>query len=94
VFGTPRARVWRTPDEGTQRGLRAAQLQHEIARGLRDAIAVSEWGTVAEFARVHDSLTYDRLRGVLSGDLWMRLDDIAEATHLLGLAVTVSMSPE
>ena len=85
VFGTTRARVWQVPAGGTSAGMRAAQLQHSVARQLRDAIAMSQWGSLAEFARQHDEFTYDRLRGTLSGDLWMRLEDVAEISHLLGL---------
>lgn len=64
--------------------MRAAHLQHELARQLRDAISSSDAGNIAEFARRHPTFTYDRLRGVLSGDIWMRLEDVAELSHLLG----------
>lgn len=91
VFGTPRARNWKIPAEGTTVGLAAAQLQHSAARRFRDAIAVSEWGSLAEFARRHDHLSYDRLRGILSGDIWMRLEDIAEMSELLGMEPRIEM---
>jgi ADP-ribose pyrophosphatase YjhB (NUDIX family) len=85
VFETPRANVWSVPDGGTEVGLRAAQLQHEVARQVRDAISTSQWLSLAEFARSNGSFTYDRLRGILSGDLWMRLEDVAELAQILGL---------
>lgn len=91
VFGTPRARQWRVPSTGTEAGLRAAQLQHELAKQFRDAINESDAGNIAEFTRQHGAFTYDRLRGVLSGDVWMRLEDVAELSHLLGLRVTVNL---
>ena len=91
VFGTPRARSWRVPDGGTEQSLRAAQLQHAIAVQLRDAITVSEYGNQAEFARRRPEFTYDRLRGVLSGDIWMRLEDITEISHLLGVQPLVNL---
>lgn len=85
VFGTPRAKRWRVPASGTEAGLRAAQLQHELSRQFRDAINASDAGNVSEFTRRHPAFTYDRLRGILSGDVWMRLEDVAELSHLLGL---------
>ena len=85
VFGTPRAKQWRVPASGTEAGLRAAQLQHELARQFRDAINASDAGNLSEFTRRHPAFTYDRLRGILSGDVWMRLEDVAELSHLLGL---------
>ncbi len=85
LFGTPRARTWRIPQGGTESGLRGAQLQHQISRRLRDAITVSDYGTARALAREHDLITYDRLRGVLSGDVWMRLEDVAGLAYLLGL---------
>lgn len=94
VFGTPRARKWRVPETGTDAGLRAAQLQHELARQFRDAIGTSEAGNIAEFARRHDAFTYDRLRGILSGDVWMRLEDVAELSHLLGLRALITLEED
>jgi hypothetical protein len=85
VFGTPRAHQWEIPLGGSDTGLRAAQLQHQAARQLRDSILLSEWGSLAEFARQHDGVSYDRLRGILSGDVWMRFDDIAQLSLLLML---------
>ena len=89
VFGTPRARQWKIPNDGTVVGMAAAQLQHSLARQFRDSIAVSEWGSLAEFARQHDHISYDRLRGILSGDMWMRFEDVAELSDLLGLDAKV-----
>ena len=94
VFGTPRAKQWRVPVAGTEAGLRAAQLQHELARQFRDAINASDAGNVSEFTRRHPAFTYDRLRGILSGDVWMRLEDIAELSHLLGLRASVSVEED
>ena len=91
VFGTSRARQWRQPAGGTEAGLRAAQLQHQIARQLRAAILDSDAGNLAEFARRYDRLSYDRLRGIMKGDVWMRLEDVAEIAHLLDLVVKVSL---
>ncbi len=91
LFGTPRARVWRIPEGGTEVGLRGAQLQHQISRQLRDAITVSNYGTARALARENNEFTYDRLRGVLSGDVWMRLEDAAGLAHLLGLKPVVAL---
>lgn len=90
VFGTPRARKWKVPTGGTAVGLAAAQMQHQVAWELRDAIALSEWGSLAEFARQHDGVSYDRFRGVLSGDVWIRIEDIVELTALLGLHMRIN----
>jgi hypothetical protein len=94
VFGTPRAKQWRVPVSGTEAGLRAAQLQHELAKQFRDAINASDAGNVSEFTRRNPAFTYDRLRGILSGDVWMRLEDMAELSHLLGLRAFVSVEEE
>lgn len=94
VFGTPRARTWRVPSGGSDAGLRAAKLQHQLARRFRDAIAVSDAGSVAEFTRRHDAFTYDRLRGILAGDVWMRLEDVAELAHLLGLRTSFRLAED
>ena len=94
VFGTPRARQWLVPSGGSAAGLRAAQLQHELAKQFRDAIAASDAGNIAEFTRRNTAFTYDRLRGILSGDVWMRLEDVAELSHLLGLRAVVHLEGE
>ncbi len=94
VFGTPRARQWRVPTSGTEAGLRAARLQHELALQLREAITASEAGNIAEFTRRNPVFTYDRLRGILSGDVWMRLEDVAELSHLLGLRAVFSLDTD
>jgi hypothetical protein len=94
VFGTPRAKQWRVPESGTYVGLRAARLQHELARQFRDAINASDAGNVSEFTRRHPAFTYDRLRGILSGDVWMRLEDVAELSHLLGLHASFGLEAE
>ena len=96
VFGTARARNWFIPEDGSEKELLAAQLQHRIAVQIRGAITQSDAGNPAEFARRHDELTYARLRGVLSGSLWMRMDDLSGIAHLLGLVpvVTLELEPE
>jgi hypothetical protein len=91
AFGTPRAQNWCMPASGTEAGLRAARLQHDLAKQFREAINASEAGNLAEFTRRHPVFTYDRLRGILAGDVWMRLEDIAELSELLGLHVQVSL---
>ncbi len=91
AFGTPRAQNWCMPASGTDAGLRAARLQHDLAKQFREAISASEAGNLAEFTRRHPVFTYDRLRGILAGDVWMRLEDIAELSELLGLHVQVSL---
>ena len=92
VFGTPRAREWVVPEGGTEVGRKAAELQHEIAHQLRDTILLSEWGSLAEFARQHESVSYDRLRGVLSGDIWMRFEDIVETSAFMDLRANVTFT--
>ena len=93
-FGTPQAEVWAVPEDGSDGGLRAALLQHQIAQQIRDVIADSDAGTLAELCRRHRHLSYERLRGVLAGDVWMRLEDIAETAHVLELDVVVNLDPE
>lgn len=73
--------------------MHAARLQHDLATALRDAIARDDAGKIAEFVRRHPEFTYDRLRGILSGDMWMRLDDITELARLLGLTVRIEFNP-
>lgn len=80
--------------DGSGAGLRAAQLQHQLARQFRDAISASDAGNVAEFTRRHPVFTYDRLRGILSGDVWMRLEDVAELSHLLGLSAHFALEED
>ena len=84
----------RTTEDGSDGGLRAALLQHQIAQQIRDVIADSDAGTLAELCRRHRHLSYERLRGVLAGDVWMRLEDIAETAHVLELDVVVNLDPE
>lgn len=92
-FGTLQAEAWAVPAGGTDSGLRAAVLQHQIAQQLREAITTSEPGTLAELCRRRDGLSYERLRGVLAGDVWMRLEDAVELAHVLELELVVSMTP-
>ena len=82
------------PEGGTDAGIRAARFQHDIALQLREAIAASDSKTVAEFVRRSDGFTYDRVRAILSGDLWMRLDDVVELSHQLGLRPSVRLEAE
>ena len=69
-------------------------MQHDLARQFRDAITESDAGNVAEFTRRNPVFTYDRLRGILSGDVWMRMEDIAELSHLLSRRVSISIEEE
>lgn len=88
-FGTPRLQKWRIPEGGNATGLLAAQLQHELARRFRGFINQSEEGSIAEFSRRHVGISYERLRAVLTGDMWMRLEDIALLADRMGLQMTM-----
>lgn len=79
------------PEGGTEVGLQAAQLQHALAHKFRGFLNQSEEGSIAEFARRHPEISYERLRAVLTGDMWMRLEDIAILTTLMGLNVTIGV---
>jgi hypothetical protein len=70
-------------DEKDQLG--ASLRQHAIARAIR-AFAQSRHGSVRKYADVNN-INYQRLTGVLRGDLILRLEDIANAERNLGLSV-------
>jgi hypothetical protein len=89
-FGTPRLKSWSLPEGGTQDGREAAELQHNLSLQLRAAINLSEEGSIAEFARQHSEISYERIRSILSGDAWMRLEDIAILMRHLGLKSAIS----
>lgn len=93
-FGTPRLREWHLPEGGTEEGLGGAQIQHQFARKFRAAINEDESGSIAEFARRHPQFSYERLRAILTGDAWMRLEDVAALTRLLGLELRINLSPK
>lgn len=93
-FGTPRLREWHLPEGGTEEGLGGAQIQHQFARKFRAAINEDESGSIAEFARRHPQFSYERLRAILTGDAWMRLEDVAALTRLLGLELSMNLSPK
>jgi hypothetical protein len=70
-------------DEKDQLG--ASVRQHEVARVIRFS-ARSRHGSVREYADVN-RINYQRLTGVLRGDLLLRLEDIANAERNLGLSI-------
>jgi hypothetical protein len=70
-------------DEKDQLG--ASLRQHAIARAIR-TFAQSQHGSVRKYADVN-GINYQRLAGVLRGDLILRLEDIASAERNLGLTV-------
>jgi hypothetical protein len=78
---------WRqlAPDasEGEKDQLGASQKQHAIAKAVRSA-ARHKHGSVREYAQLNE-INYQRLSGVLRGDLILRLEDIANAERNLGL---------
>lgn len=88
-FGTGRLRDWRMPEGGTPEGLEGAQLQHRVVRKVREALLQRDEMSIAEFTREHDEFTYERLRSLLAGDAWMRMEDLAALSRLLGLSVTI-----
>ena len=49
-------------------------------------------GSVADFAREPPECAYERLCAILSGDAWMRLDDVEALTRLLGLELSIKVS--
>jgi hypothetical protein len=70
-------------DEKDQLG--ASMRQHAIARAIR-AFAQSGHGSVRKYTDVN-GINYQRLTGVLRGDLILRLEDIANAERNLGLSI-------
>ena len=67
--------------------LGASKRQHAIARAIRTA-ARRKHDSVREYAEVNQ-INYQRLTGVLRGDLILRLEDIANAERNLELALEV-----
>jgi hypothetical protein len=63
--------------------LGAAQLQHEYAYRIREAL-LSSGQTAKEFAEAHE-LDNTRFGRVLRGDVLMRFEDVANAERNLGL---------
>lgn len=72
-------------------GLNAAKMQHEVAMQLRVAILASQYGTPRELARQHPDISYERLRALLSGDAWMRFEDMAAVAAILGLELHMTL---
>ena len=67
--------------------LGASKRQHAIAKAIR-AAARRKHGSVREHAELNQ-INYQRLTGVLRGDLILRLEDIANAERNLDLALEV-----
>jgi hypothetical protein len=78
------------PEGGTNLGQAAAKLQHETAGIFRNLINQSHFGSVAELARNNSEISYERLRAILTGDMWMRFEDIALLASQLGVSPVVS----
>jgi hypothetical protein len=89
-FGTNRLKEWQMPEGGTTLGQAAAKLQHETAGIFRNLINQSHFGSVAELARNNSEISYERLRAILTGDMWMRFEDIALLASQLGVSPVVS----
>ena len=70
--------------EGEKDQLGASMKQHAVAKAVRSA-ARRKHGSVHEYAQLNE-INYQRLSGVLRGDLILRLEDIANAERNLGLA--------
>lgn len=87
-FGRPgKPLTWREVGVGPhdvplteQDWLRAAQIQEQFARRVRDQIG----GPVTDFAETHE-ISYGRLSRMLRGENVMKLEDVAELERLLGL---------
>jgi hypothetical protein len=79
------------PEGGSVLGQSAAKFQHETATKFRQLINLSEFGSVAEFSRNSPEISYERLRAILTGDMWMRLEDIALLASKLGVHPIIDM---
>lgn len=92
-FGTNRLQEWEIPVGGTPLGLAAAQFQHETARKFRALINQSQLGSIAEFARSNPGISYERLRAILTGDTWMRLEDMVFVAGHLNTRLILGIEP-
>lgn len=82
------------PEGGTPLAQFAAQFQHDAARKFRDLLNQSQFGSVAEFARNTPEISYERLRAILTGDMWMRLEDIALISRQLNVRPVVNFETQ
>lgn len=85
-FGKSRTLQWKKPDSLTESELDqlgAAQLQHEYAYRIREAL-LSAGQTAKDFTETH-GLDNTRFGRVLRGDVLMRFEDLANAERNLGL---------
>lgn len=90
-FGKQGDIEWRDPDEARmsfeeEDWLIAARLQHGWAVRITDAIAKSDHGTVAEYADFLNKPAR-QLQAKLNGEAVLRLEDIASAHRVLGIAL-------
>lgn len=72
--------------------LGASKRQHAIAKAIR-AAARRKHASVREHAE-HNRINYQRLTGVLRGDLILRLEDIANAERTLDLTFEQGAQPQ
>lgn len=82
------------PDGGTPLAQVAAQFQHDAARKFRDLLNTSQFGSIAEFARNTPEISYERLRAILTGDMWMRMEDIALLSQQLKVRPVVEFGAQ
>lgn len=84
TFGDFEEVVWRDTSTATEQDwLLAAQWQHFVAAGIRDALqyrGMTVEGLAAEFG-----LERQQMGRFLRGDAWMRLIHFAKAQRLLGV---------
>ena len=82
LFGKADIVRWIEVPDGERFALRAAQLQHQFAVRIRDAIRAEGRNLKGYASSV--GCDYDRMSKILRGALPMRLDDVAAADIELG----------
>ena len=86
-FGKVAHLRWCEPADATEETqVITAQIQHEFAYAITEAVSKSPHRTVKAYAQ-STSTDYQRLTKILRGDAIMRLEDIADAHRNLGIAL-------
>ena len=84
-FGKVAQLRWREAGEaGEETQVITAQVQHEFAYAITEAVTRSPHRTVKAYAKATGT-DYQRLTKILRGDVIMRLEDIADAHRHLGI---------
>lgn len=84
-FGKVAQLRWRDAGDGDEETeVLTAQVQHDFAYAITEAVTRSRYRTVKAYAHATGT-DYQRLTRILRGDAIMRLEDIADAHRHLGI---------